>query len=59
MPNHIFGKGTDMKVSNNQAAIIKKQEQIWKKISKMQDIPVYPAIVQQVLITAREEEFYD
>jgi len=42
-----------------EAAIRKNKAIIWEQIKALDESPVYPAIVQQVLITAREEEYYD
>ena len=44
---------------DNEAAIHKNREIIWDRINALDSKPIYPAIVQQVLITAREEEYYD
>ena len=44
---------------DNEAAIQKNRELIWERINALDEKPIYPAIVQQVLITAREEEYYD
>lgn len=48
-----------MDATDNQSAIRKNKEQIWAQIREMDEKPIYPAIVQQVLITAKEEEYYD
>lgn len=44
---------------DQEAAIRKNRAIIWEQIEALEEVPVYPAIVQQVLITAREEEYYD
>lgn len=43
----------------NEAAMRKNKEEIWEQIKALDEQPIYPAIVQQVLITAKEEEYYD
>jgi len=48
-----------MNASDIEAAIRENKEQIWEQIRALDEMPIYPAIVQQVLITAREEEYYD
>ncbi len=40
-------------------AIIKNAQTIWDQIESLKDKPIYPAIVQKVLITAHEEEYMD
>jgi len=43
-----------------QGAVIRKnRETIWEHIRSLDELPIYPAIVQKVLITTREEEYYD
>jgi hypothetical protein len=32
---------------------------IWKQIEAFDDFPIYPAIVQEVFVTAKEEEYID
>jgi len=48
-----------MSEPGNEANIQKNKELIWERINTLDQKPIYPAIVQQVLITAREEEYYD
>lgn len=48
-----------MSQSDNEAAMQKNKAIIWDRINALDSKPIYPAIVQQVLITAREEEYYD
>jgi hypothetical protein len=48
-----------MNEPDNDAAIQKNKAIIWDWINALDSKPIYPAIVQQVLITAREEEYYD
>jgi len=40
-------------------AIRRNKEIIWEQVKTLDESPIYPAIVQQVLITATEEEYYD
>jgi hypothetical protein len=40
-------------------AVIKNAQIIWEQVKSLEDKPIYPAIVQQVLITAHEEEYID
>lgn len=42
-----------------EAAIRRNKEIIWKQVKALDEFPIYPANVQQVLITAKEEEYYD
>jgi hypothetical protein len=39
--------------------IVKNVQIIWEQVKSLEDEPIYPAIVQQVLITAHEEEYID
>lgn len=48
-----------MNASDIEAAIRENKEQIREQIRALDEMPIYPAIVQQVLITAKEEEYYD
>lgn len=48
-----------MTISDNEAAVHKNKGVIWERIKSLDELPIYPSIVQQVLITAKEEEFYD
>ena len=48
-----------MNQPDNEAAIQKNKAIIWDRINALDSKPTYPAIVQQVLITATEEEYYD
>jgi hypothetical protein len=47
----------DSKMTNleNEAAIRKNNQEIWEQIKTLEQAPLYPAIIQQVLITAKEE----
>lgn len=40
-------------------AIREVAAQIWAQVDALEERPIYPAIVQQVLITAKEAEYYD
>jgi len=40
-------------------AIRRNKGIIWERVRTLDEFPIYPAIVQQVLITATEEEYYD
>jgi hypothetical protein len=48
-----------MNESVNKAVIQRNKEIIWDRMNALDSEPIYPAIVQQVLITAKEEEYYD
>lgn len=48
-----------MNESGNEAIIQRNKELIWDRMNALDSKPIYPAIVQQVLITAKEEEYYD
>jgi hypothetical protein len=48
-----------MNQPDNEAAIQKNKAIIWDRINALDSKPIYPAIVQQVLITAREEEYFE
>ena len=40
-------------------AIVKNAQIIWEQVRSLEEKPIYPAIVQKVLITANEEEYID
>lgn len=40
-------------------AAVKNAQTIWDQIESLKDKPIYPAIMQKVLITAHEEEYID
>lgn len=42
-----------------EAAIRRNKEIIWEQVKTLDESPIYPAIVQRMLITATEEEYYD
>ena len=42
-----------------EAEIKEKLDNIWYLFNSLKEKPVYPAIVQRVLITAHEEEYFD
>lgn len=42
-----------------EATIKEKSDTIWSLFNSLKEKPVYPAIVQEMLITAHEEEYYD
>jgi len=47
-------------VDNNQKHLIEKNKtKIWEEIKNLEEKPIYPTIVQKVLITAHEEEYFD
>jgi hypothetical protein len=48
-----------MRATEDETAIHTKKSEIWERMRALSELPVYPAIVQQVLITAKEEEYYD
>ena len=40
-------------------AIQKNKNLIWERVRSLKPQPIYPAIVRRVLITAKEEEYFD
>jgi len=44
---------------DNETIIQNNKHEIWEQIKAVDELPIYPAIVQQVLITTKEEEYYD
>ena len=48
-----------MSEPDNEAVIQENKQEIWERVKVLDEKPIYPAIIQQVLITAREEEYYD
>ena len=45
-------KKSDDEIKHNRAII-------WEQIRSLGEVPIYPAIVQQMLISAKEESYYD
>ena len=50
---------TSMHDPDNETIIQNNKHEIWEQIKAVDELPIYPAIVQQVLITTKEEEYYD
>ena len=48
-----------MGVDNQDQKIKQKAADIWSIILSLSEVPIYPAIVQEMQITAREEEYFD
>lgn len=48
-----------MDENNRKHMIETNKNRVWDEINKLEEKPIYPAIMQRVLITAHEEEYFD
>jgi hypothetical protein len=48
-----------MTIPQGETAIRKNAAIIWNQIEALDDLPIYPAIIQEMLVISNEEEYYD
>lgn len=51
------GQHPTMTNSEQEAAIRVNVEIIWEQIGALDELPIFPAIIQEMLVTAKEEKY--